>query len=209
MKNLSLILNGVLLLLVAVLYYFHFAKNPSSSVSTGGSFTPTDLKIAFVNYDSILKNYEYFKANREKLEAKVKKLDQDLNNRAQSFRNDYESYQRNQGSLTMGQAKAIEEDLGKKQQNLQLYQQSLTQEMTADEAKLTQALYGRITEFLKKYCHETGLQVVFKFDTSSDILFGSVGLDVTKDVVNGLNIEYKSEKDAPGAGKDSTAVKKK
>jgi outer membrane protein len=209
MKNLSLILNGVLLLLVAVLYYFHFAKNPSPSGSVGGSVSSSDLKIAFVNSDSILKNYEYFKVGREKLEAKGKKLDQDLNNRAQSFRNDYESYQRNQGSLTMGQAKAVEEDLAKKQQNLQMYQQSLTQEMTADEAKLTQALYGRITEFLKKYGQEKGLEVVFKFDTSSDILYGSAGLDITKDVVSGLNIEYKAEKDKPGSAKDSTDTKKK
>jgi outer membrane protein len=209
MKNLSLILNGVLLLLVAVLYYFHFAKPHSSGGSIAGSSTPSDVKFAYVSSDSILKNYEYFKASREKLEAKGKKLNDDLNNRAQAFRNDYESYQRNQASLTIGQAKAIEEDLTKKQQNLQMYQQSLTQEMTADETKLTQALYGRITAFLKKYGQEKDLQVVFKYDTSSDILYGSPGLDITSDVLSGLNAEYKIEKAAPGSGKDSTGSKAK
>jgi outer membrane protein len=208
MKNLSLIFNAVLLVLVAVLFYFHFARGTSSAGSISGSTAPSDLKIAYVSSDSILKNYSYFKINRDKLDAKAKKMDQDLNNRAQSFRSDYEAYQRNQSSLTIGQAKVMEEDLQKKQQNLQMYQQSLTQEMQAEEGKLMTSVYSRITDFLKKYGQEKGLEMVFKFDTSSDILYGTTGLDITKDVVDGLNAQFEKEKSAPGAGKDSTAVKK-
>jgi outer membrane protein len=208
MKNLSLILSGVLLIAVATLYYFVFSKRTTSDGSPEIS-VPSNIKIAFINSDSILKYYDYFKLNREKLEIKGKKLEQDLKNRAQSFQSDYESYQRNQASLTIGQAKAIEEDLGKKQQNLQLYQQSLTQEITNDESKLTQSLYLKITTFLKKYAKEKGLQVVFKFDPSSDILYGGESLDITKEVIAGLNAEFKSEKaNSTGAKKDSIPSKK-
>src|SRR5580704_16558736 len=112
MKNVSFILNAVLLIAVGVLYYFHFSKSPSSAGSPSISL-PSTVKVAFINSDTVLKYYDYFKVNREKLEAKGKKLDQDLRNRAQSFQNDYDSYQRNVGSLTIGQAKTIEEDLGK------------------------------------------------------------------------------------------------
>jgi outer membrane protein len=208
MKNLPLILNGLLIVAVAVLFYFQFSKKKTSTESSDTS-VPSDIKIAFVSSDTILKYYDYFKINRDKLEEKGKKLDQDLRNRAQSFQNDYESYKRNVGSLTIGQAKAIEEDLGKKQQNLQLYQQSLSQEITNEEAKLTQALYLKITAFLKKYGQEKGLQLVLKYDPSSDILYGGTALDITKDVVAGLNSEYKTESESPSAKKDSAATKKK
>jgi len=208
MKNLSLILNAVLIVAVVVLYYLHFSGGPASS-SSGTLPVSGDTKIAYIQSDSVLKNYEYFKVTRERLESKGKKLDADLRNRAQGLQNDYEAYQRNVGNLTIGQAKSLEEDLQKKQQNLQLYQQSLSQEMGSEEQKITQDLYLRVTNFLKKYGNEKGLQVVLKMDASSDLLFGGDSLDITKDVTAGLNEAYQLEKKSPATKKDSTAAKKK
>src|SRR5437868_15524759 len=121
------------------------------------------------------------------LEAKGKKLDQDLQNRGQSLQNEIASYQRNISNLTIGQAKALEEDLGKKQHNFRMYQQSLEQELASDQNKLTEALYGRITAYLKKYSEGSGLQVVLKFDQTSDVLFGGAGIDISQAVIKGLN----------------------
>lgn len=208
MKNLSLLLNIVLFVAVAILYYLHFSSGKSASTGIGVT-APKDINIAYINSDSVLKYYDYFKVNKDKLESKGKKLDQDLRNRAQSFQNDYEAYQRNLSNLTIGQAKAVEEDLAKKQQNLQLYQQSLSQEMSAEEGKMTQELYKRITDYLKKYGQENGLQIVLKYDPTSDVLFGGDSLDITKQVVDGLNKEYADEKESTPIKKDSTAAKKK
>ena len=208
MKNLSVILNAVVLLAVAALYYLHFSGTKSQKSSPDSSLAQ-DLKIAYVKSDTVLKYYEYFKTNRDKLESKGKRLDQDLKNRAQSLQGEFESYQRNQGSLTMGQARAVEEDLGKKRQNLQLYQETLSQEMLVDQEKLTKELYDRITSYLKKYGQEKGIQVVLKFDASSDVLYGGEGLDISQDVISGLNEQYKVELTAAPAKKDSTATKKK
>ncbi len=208
MKNLSLILNGILLVAVAVLYYLHFSVSSKSGASAANN-VPSDIKIAYINSDSVLNGYDFFKATREILEAKGKKLDSDFRNRAQGLQNDYNAYQKNVGNLTIGQAKAIEEDLAKKQQNLQLYQQSLQQEVGKDEAKVTQELYKRITEYLKTYSAEQGYQLVLKFDPSSDVLYGAVPLDITKQVIVGLNDAYKLEKDSPATKPDSASSKKK
>ena len=108
----------------------------------------------------------------------------------------------------MGQVRATEEDLGKKQQNLQMYQQSLGQQLMEEEAKLNKELYDRITVFLKKYGNEKGLQFVLKFDPTSDVLFAGEALDISQDVIAGLNAEYQLEKSGVGAKADSTAVKK-
>ena len=207
MKNISLVINGVLLVAVGVLYFLHFSGKKGSSVPSVSA--PSDLKIAYIKSDTVLKYYDYFKEMKNILEAKGKKLDQDLQNRGQSLQNEISSYQRNISNLTIGQAKALEEDLGKKQQNFRMYQQSLEQELVNDQNKLTEALYGRITAFLKKYADGSGLQVVFKFDQSSDVLFGGPGLDVSQDVIKGLNDDYKIEKQNPAPKADSTATKKK
>lgn len=207
MKNISLILNAILFVAVAVLYYLHFA--PKSGAVAGESSTSTsDLKIAYINSDSVLKYYEFFNVNKEKLEAKGKKLDQDFRNRAQSLQNDISSYQRNVGSMTIGQAKAIEEDLGKKQQNLQLYQRSLEQEIMTDQSKMNEELYAKITAYLKQYGEAKGLQAVLKYDPTSDLLFGGKAIDITQDVITGLNEAFKVEKASPPSKTDSTATKK-
>lgn len=196
MKNVSLILNAILFVAVGVLYYLHFSTDKSSTTSSDSIGFDGDLKVAYINSDSVLKNYEYLKASAEVLEAKKKKVEQDYVNRAQSLQNEITAYQRNVNNMTVGQVRAVEEDLGKKQQNLQLYEQSLTQDLMNDQSKLNKELYDRITKFLKKFGKDHGLHVVFKFDTTSDILYGEEVLDITQEVVTGLNAEYVIEKAA-------------
>lgn len=206
MKNLPIILSSVLLVAVSVLYYLHFSKtSPKSSTS---NVAVGDLTIAYINSDSVLKYYEFLKDNKVVLEAKTKKMDTDYRNRAQSLQSEIAAYQRNQSNLTIGQARALEEDLTKKQQNLQMYQQSLSQELMNEESKLNKELYDRITGFLKKYSADNGLQVVLKFDPTSDVLYGRESLDITTVVLNGLNEEYKTEKAGGKIASDSTSAKK-
>jgi outer membrane protein len=208
MKNLSLILNVVLLVAVAVLYILHFS-NKSDVESTGSEADSTsisDLKIAFIHSDTVLKYYDYLKVNREQLEAKTKKMDEDLQRRTEGLRSEIAAYQRNVSTMTLGQVRAVEEDLGKKQQNLQMYQQRLQQELLQEEANLNKELYERVTGFLKKYGQEKGLQVVLKYDPSSDVLYGVDALDITQDVIKGLNEAYTAEK---AASKSDAATKGK
>jgi len=201
-----LILNIVLLVAVVVLYVLHFSDEKATN-TPGDASSPSDLKIAYINSDTVLKYYDYLKASREQLEAKAQRMEQDFRNRAQGLQNEFAAYQRNVNSMTLGQVKATEEDLAKKQQNLQMYQQTLSQQVMQEEAKLNKELYDRITAYLSKYGKEKGFQVVLKYDPSSDVLHVSEGLDISKDVIAGLNSEYKTEK--TGSTKpDSTAVKK-
>jgi outer membrane protein len=199
MKNLSLILNVVLLVAVVFLYVLHFS--PSGKVEATSSASDTsavNLKVAYIQSDSVLKHYEYLKVNRVQLEAKTKKMDQDLRNRTSGLEKEIAAYQRNVSTMTLGQVRAVEEDLGKKQQNLQMYQQSLQQQLMQEEAKLNKELYDRITTFLKGYGEDKGLQVVLKFDPTSDVLYGGESLDITQDVITGLNASYEEEKKAAG-----------
>jgi len=208
MKNLSLVLNIVLLVAVAVLFFLHFSGPKAQTSASGDSVAAGDLKIAYINSDTVLKYYDYLKVSKEKLEEKTKAMDQEYRNRAIGLQNEIQAYQRNVNSMTLGQVKATEEDLGKKQQNLQMYQQNLQQQLMEEEAKLNKELYDRVTNFLGKYGTEKGLQVVMKYDATSDVLYATSGLDISKDVIEGLNKEYQTEKNGGAAKADSAASKK-
>jgi outer membrane protein len=207
MKNLSLILNGILLIAVGVLYYLHFSSAATGGSGTSAGIAAGDLKLAFINTDSVLKHYDYFETISEKLETKRAKLDQDLRVRAQSFQKEIAAYQQNAGNLTQRQAQVMEEDLGKKQQNLQLYQQSLEQEFSEYGSTMNRDLYAKLTSYLKKYGSDKGIQIVFRYDPSSDVLYGGDPLNITDDVIKGLNESYKTELAEPK--KDTTAAPKK
>jgi len=205
MKNVSLILNAFLIVAVAALFYLHFAgKKPQSN---SDSSILSDVKIAYIHSDSVLKGYDYFNVTREKLEAKGKRFDMELQGRAQTLQGEIESYQRTASTLTMAQARAVEEDLGKKRQNLQMYQENLSQQMALEQETVTKDLYDRVTRFLAIYGQEKGLQVVLKYNASSDLLYANNALDISSEVVKGLNELYKAEIANPKT--DSTAAKKK
>ena len=206
MKNLSIALNAVLTVAVVILYYLHFSNtNPVDTVNVNQGGSAVNYSLAYINSDSILANYVYFKDAQEKLKEKTQKLETEYQNRAQGLQNEVNDYQRTLSSLTIGQAKAIEESLVKKQQNLRLYQESLTQELLKEESLINKELYDKITSFLKVYSQEKGLQLVVKYDQGSDVLFASDSMDITLPVIEGLNASYGAEQEQPTENKvDST-----
>lgn len=211
MKNASLALNGVLAVAVAVLFYLHFSSQPAKSgEGEGAGVDLSNMKVAFINSDSLSAKYEFVKVNLDKLEAEGKKLDTELQTRAAGLQREFEDYQRNRNSLTIGQAQAVEEGLVRKRQNLEMYQQTLGQQMAEKQGKTSEELYNKVTTFLKKYGEEHGLQIVLKYNAGSDVLYGVQALDITNDVVKALNEEYKLEasKGVTPAKKDTTAAKK-
>jgi outer membrane protein len=209
MKNASLVLNGVLFVAVAVLYFLHFSSGKSSgSLSSGRSTTASDLKVAYINQDTVLKYYDFVKVNKDQLEATAKSFDNQLAARQSSLQKEVQAYQAGASNLTMGQARDIEEGLQRKGQNLQMFQQTLSQQMMEQQARVSQELYDKITAYVKDYCKERGIMVVMKYDRESDLLFGGDSLDISKEVIKGLNDAWKVELQNP-AKKDSTGTKGK
>ncbi len=203
MKNISLALNVVLGLAVVVLYYIHFTGGPSASPATSAM---ANIPVAFINADTVLKYYDYSKENLSKLEAKGIQLDKDLKARAASLQGEFESYQRNRNSMTIGQAGAVEEDLARKRNNLQMYQESLSQQLMMENEKMNRELYEKVTSYLREYSRQNGIQIILKYNSQSDLLYAGDSLNITTAVVKGLNEAYLIDKQKPVA-KDSTAKK--
>lgn len=209
MKNLSLILNVVLLIAVGVLYYLHFSPPKVEATDSDAVVTGASGPIAYVNYDSLLEKYEFVNTIKEQLEGKTQKLEQELGNRQRGLQSEINEYNRTGGNLTPAQRNVMEENLGRKQQNLALYQQSLQQEMLNEQSKWQLELHDKVEAFLKDYGNAHGLHMIMKFDITSDVLFAGDSLDITDEVIKGLNEAYKAELAKPAAKADSTATKKK
>jgi len=193
MKKILLILNVVLLLAVAWLYYLvlsdrHSVKEVEHKSSDTTQSIP--IPIAYVNSDTLLQQYHFYDELEKKLTTKKKKLEKEFQNRAAGLQRQYEDYKKTMNNMTLAQAKAVEEDLGKKQQNLRQYQESLNQKLMKEEEKITRSLYEEVAAYLKKYGEKHNLQVVLTYTQGSGVLYANDSLNITPAVIEGLNAAY-------------------
>ena len=193
MKNASLILNIVLAIAVAVLYYLHF-KTQQPEIATPA--TPVEVKgkaIVYVNVDSLLTKYDFFKDTQKVLESKRFQLDNDLNTKGRNLQNKAAFFQQRAQTMTLDQARATEAALQKEQQELLAYRERAAQQLVVEEQKKNEELYNQIFEYLKRYNKENKYEFVLGFTKGGGILFADSGNDVTRKVLAGLNTDYQSK----------------
>ncbi len=222
MKNLSLVLNAILAVAVAVLYYFQFADpKPKPRQNSVDAFAvdsvSSKLKIAYVNQDSILAKYKLIQELQSELEAERGKAERKVEQRGQILEGQLEQMatelQKKMADLEANGRGMNETLRNMKMQELQSLQQNaqtFSYEADAEIADLQQRLQTQLLEkelagtrqvqdkmkaFLREYNQEYGFTYVLAYSNDAGgILLGDPALDITRDVLAGLNEKYDAEK---------------
>lgn len=152
-------------------------------------------QIVYVNSDSLLTKYEYFKDLKVKLDGKAKVAQDDMAAKQQAFQREVAQYQQQQNTLPADQRAATEQRLARKQQELQSYQQNAGSALQGEQATEQEKLYNKVADYLKVYAKSKGFKMVLTYSKgNSAILFADESLDITSEVIKGLNDAYKSDK---------------
>jgi|ERR1700744_4127972 len=150
--------------------------------------------VVYVNSDTLVSNYEYFKAVKVKLQNLSQQAQTELAAKGAAFQKEVAAYQKSASSLTPMQKAATEKKLAKKQQDLQVLGESTQKQLQDESADENAKLYDRIANYLKSYTQQKGYKIVLTYSKSNPtMLYGDASLDVTKEVLAGLNDEYKKE----------------
>lgn len=194
MKKLSLILNIVLLVAVAVLFYLHFSARPQAAQPATGNALVSDpsashsLTIAYVNIDSLEAHYGYFQQKKAELAKEQESIQRDLSSRAQALQNEVAQLQKKAATMTQAEGEAAQQSVMQKQQALQQREQDLRQKFLQDQQDFNTDLHSRLTAFLKKYNENRHYTYILSYsEMASDILLKDSAYDVTADVIKGLN----------------------
>jgi outer membrane protein len=201
MKNFLLPLNIILALAVAVLFYLHFNQK-SATVDTKPGKGTTDsaaiqheLKIAYVDLDSIQENYNYYKEKMDEFERKKETADRDLNNAFQKIENERIAFVQKGNAITQVEAENFQRDYTRKMQNLENQKKSLENNIQSEGVKTMEELKKKINEFLTEYNKEKGYSYIFSYSSTINILFyKDTALNITNEVVSGLNDAYNKTK---------------
>lgn len=209
--NLSKIVLGVAV--AALVTACNNDQKPQATATTAGTVTSDSVAtasegIVYINSDSLLSKYEYFKDVRTRFQSKTQKAEKDLQARASALEKEVQQYQRTGGNMSMEQRASTEQKLAQKQQQLQQQSQTTGNQLATEESEEMKKIYDRVEAYLQKLSGERGYKMVLTYSRGqSAILFGDSSLDITEEVLAGLNQEYDQEKEA--AKTKDTATKKK
>jgi len=170
----------------------HAQTAPAATAPAQG----TDNKgaIVYINSDSLLSKYAYYAAVKAKLQSLSQSAQTEIATKGQAFQKEVAAYQKGASSLNLAQRTATEKRLAKKQQDLQALNQNTAAQLQEEQESQNSKLYDKIAAYLKTYCKAKGYKIVLTYSKANPaMLYGDESLDVTQDVLTGLNEEYKKE----------------
>lgn len=195
MKNLSIVLNVVLLLAVAVLYILFFSKHSNDA---GGRspriLSGEETKIVYINTDSLLSKYSLAVELTEEFLKKQDDRNADLNLLAKELDQMYTDFQRkyqNGVYLTQERSDAAQQEILRKRDDFEKYGQQLKEQSIQDQIELNKRLYEEIVAYLKEFNRSGEYNIVLSTIVGGTVLYAEEGYDITDEVVKGLNAKYK------------------
>jgi outer membrane protein len=197
MKNFTLGLNIVLVIAVAVLFYFQFSGNkPSSSKSTSGNkeiVEASGFKIAYFEMDSVENQYEYLKDVRTALRNLEQQKSSELSSLRSASKAKLMEYQKKGNSMSQEEMTKANEDLMRMDNELKSQEQMKSQELQDESIKKIQEVKKSIEGYLKEYNKDKNFSYILS--SSNDIIYlKDSAYNITNDMIKGLNEEYKKNK---------------
>lgn len=178
--------------LIAVLTFS--ACNNNKSATPGGSTAPAATtaasgRIAYVNVDSLEQHYAYWKTKKQEMMAEQAGIESELQRSAQQLQNDFAAMQQKarSGALSETEGRAAEQRLAQMQQALETRRNTLSEQLQKKQLDFSQELQKNIDDYLATYNKDNKYDYILSYSKSGSILFANKALDITEDVLKGLN----------------------
>jgi outer membrane protein len=198
MRNISLFLSILALIGVGVLYYLHFTeKRPASAHSVNSKNAKkggNDFRIAYFDIDSLQEKYAYFKD----VSGEMKKKEANLTSQLDALQNTYQKrmkeLQERGPSMTQAEGEAAQREVAQMSQKFQQRQMSMEQDLKKHQVDVMTDMRNKIESYLKEYNKEKGYAFILSYEPGFMLYYRDSVYDITNDVINGLNEQYKKEK---------------
>ena len=170
------------------------------------------IKIAYVEVDSLMTQYNFAKDYSVTLQKKSNNARNTLNQKGNALQAAMANFQQklnNNGFQSREQAASQQAAIQRQQNDLQELQARLENELASETAKFNEALRDSLQNFLKSYNQDKKYDLILS-KAGDNILMGNKKLDITQDVINGLNKRYKpTAKPAAEKAEEKKAEEKK
>ena len=199
-NKILIICNAVLLLGLIGIYVLHFTGGNNKSKVNTEATAPLQkeggLTVAYVNTDTLLAKYQYAIDMEQELMTYKDQMERSGRQQMEQFQKDYENYLKTGSTMTLTQQQAKEEELKKRAEKMQTLEQELTAKIMERQMSENTKLLNAIFAFVREYNNANQQFDVILRQTFNDspTLYLNPGMDITQEIVDGLNEEYKNLK---------------
>jgi outer membrane protein len=201
MKNLSLVLNIVLLLAVGYLYYYDFSGKKTKDVAAklSSNFMVTDSNgyrppLAYVELDSLNEKITFIKDKRKELEAAMKVIEQEQEAGYRNLQAQKDNFLKKGAAITQEEAEIFQGKLIDQQQKIDSRKQQQSQALNEKSFGIMEGIQKKLKDFLTDYNKGKKYMYIFTTGTGLDyMVFKDSTLNITNDVIRGMNAKMKAE----------------
>ena len=186
-------------------------QSPKMDDQPAAAASGDGLKIAYVEVDSLMTQYTFAKDYSVTLQKKSNNARNTLNQKGSALQAAAANFQQklnNNGFQSREQAASQQAAIERQQRDLQELQARLENELASETAKFNEALRDSLQNFLKVYNKDKKYDLILA-KSGDNILIADKKLDVTQDVINGLNKRYKPSAKPAAEAKDEAKAEKK
>ncbi len=202
MKKANLIINVILIVGLAALFVLHFT-NDRVRVENTSDHVPmiTDssgMGIAYIQIDSVLTNMKMYKDLTDKLSGKQKEVETKFGSQYKAFEKEVTDYQGKvqKGLVTRSEAQALEQQLAARNAELEEQRNNYMRELQEENMVSQNKVIDYIMTYLKEFNKGKNYQYIMSYSFGGGILYAAENLDITNEVVKGINLQYDKEQTA-------------
>ena len=161
------------------------------------TISPGQMKIAYVNLDSLNAQYLFITEKSAELEKSASAAEAKVKGESEKRQKEVDDLvlYAQKGNLPADEQATVQNRLGQLQNELAQIQQREEEMLIQSEAALQEDLRKKLEVYTANYAKANGWDYIFSYQSTAPlILFANPIYDLTSEVVKGLNAEYETEK---------------
>lgn len=185
--------SAVVISAVILLGFNQCARQANNAPQQQAPVAVSGLRIAYVDVDSLLANYIFYQDLLEEMTRKEENYRLALTEEGNKLQKEIDDFQKKINNNVYSSAERAESErnrLLKKQQALQEKTQKYSIELDNEGAANSQKISEIVDNYIKEYNKTHGYDLII---TKAALLFGTEALNITAEVLDGLNSDYKSD----------------
>lgn len=150
--------------------------------------------IAYIRVDSVIQNYDMYHDFRTELEKKAKKLEAEFNSKVKAWEKDMTTFNEKVEKMLLTHSQQEEQgrQLQMRQKELmEVIAPKLRAELTDEEAVMNRSINDAIQQYVDRYNADKNYSLILN---GAVVLSGNRSMDITAEILTGLNQEYIASK---------------
>lgn len=193
-------------------------KDDDQAQADSTAVSPFNGKIVFYDADRLTAEYDMANDKLSALETKVKGIQNEITRRENNLKAEMNSFQQKyeKGLLTRSVAEEQGAQIQKKQNDYQAYAVRKQEEIAEEQAVTMRQIYDAINTYIQKFNEEHHYSMILATTSGAQggllsvpVTAGDPALDITDQILKGLNDEYVKSKNAPAPADSTKTAKKK